>query len=118
MDIDHWLNDDQGETVLIPELGEVYVRPLTAAELSTCRKKAKAGAALMRVDEETGGTLEMCAATVLKSREHPEPIFTAQQLSQVPMAKLTHVIDAVGAVNGFDEDIEDLAGKLPTTESA
>ena len=117
MDLDKWLKTDGGDTVEVVGLGMCYIRPLTAAELSTVKKKAAVQAAVLRVDEETAATLEMCAATVLDPEKH-EALFTAAQLAEVPMARLTPVIEAVGRVNGFDTDIEELAGKLPKMVNA
>ena len=117
MNLEKWLSEDSGETVDVPGLGEVYIRPITAAELSGCKKKAAAGAALLRVDEETAATLEMCAATVLNVADK-SALFTAGQLAKVPMGRLSALIEAVGRVNGFDADLEELAGKLPRMASA
>ena len=117
MDLEKWLNEDSGEVVDVAGLGNVYIRPITAAEMSTCKTKATAGAAMLRVDEETASTLEMCAATVLAVSDK-STLFTAAQLAKVPMGRLSSLIEAVGELNGFGADLDDIAGKLPRMESA
>ena len=117
MDVKKWLEGDDGEQVPVAGLGDVFIRPITVSEMSGCKQRATAAAAALDVDEETAATLAMCAATVLDVDDR-KPLFTAADLAGLPMARLTGLIEVVGRINGFDADLEDLAGKLPMTENA
>ena len=117
MDVSKWLDAGAGEVSHVEGLGDVLVRAVTVAEMSACKQRATAAASKLDIDADTASTLEICAATVMDAESHA-PLFTAAQLAEMPMTRLASLIAVVGEINGFDDDIDELAGKLPRTVSA
>ena len=120
MDLEKWLNDDGGDIVEVEEMGgSVYIKPITTCQLSMCKKKAALRAPTLRLDEDSAATLEMIAVCVLDV-DTKTPLFGSEEvpkLAEMPVARLTPLIEAMSRINGFDVDgVEELAEKSSARE--